>query len=299
METAYQEVLRHYQKEEVKREIASYATGRWVGLHCEETDSKGRRRIIRYTAKGRPLTLSKPSDVEYVFKAWRRLRPRTFYATALMYEGLTTDSYVGLSNATACTPTWDVDNEADKWKATIEAAIAIVNLLDKVGVSKSVYALWSGRGIHVRVNQEAVSRELRSRVPPLDLAFALVEYVRSRLTPLIADISARFCASGLTVENRMDPQRMFTCPLSLHRELPVVCVAMSPEELKDFDPSWTRIEGYRHNDAAWRRVIPGEADEAAMKAHELIGGYPYRRRRVRKHPPLDEMIRTGLKKWNA
>lgn len=100
---------------------------------------------------------------------------------------------------------------------------------------------------------------------------------------------------GMRVENKIDPGRVFTCPLSLHRTLDVVCVCMKPKEPEEFSPGWIRPEKFRHN-MDWRNFKKGEADKLALRAFEIIGSYPIYRKRTRKTRKLDEQIIEWLKK---
>ncbi|MDK2464912.1 MAG: hypothetical protein QI223_09110, partial [Candidatus Korarchaeota archaeon] len=70
----------------------------------------------------------------------------------------------------------------------------------------------------------------------------------------------------------MDMKRVFTVPLSLHRELDVVAVCFKPDEIYDFDLDWLRPDGFRHN-PDWREHEAGEADELARRALGEVGGY--------------------------
>lgn len=121
----------------------------------------------------------------------------------------------------------------------------------------------------------------------------MVEYVRIRLE---AEMVEELTSWGVRVENKMDLGRVFTCPLSLHRTLDVVCVCMKPQELEEFSPEWIRPEKFRHN-YDWRDFKKGEADELALKSLEYIGGYPLiRRRKTRKTKKIDQQIMEWLKK---
>jgi hypothetical protein len=282
----------HYSRPEVEEEVASYAKDRWVAIHCELMHERGRRLLVRY-GRGRPLKVEAPSDVGALLASLRRLRPRTFYASSNLYLKLESELDVHHpANVYACTPCWDVDNELQGWRDTLRLCEELVSLLEKEGVSKSVSIFWSGRGAHVRVHHLALSPELRSRIHPFDASYAVVEYVARKLSAIhVGQPTSR----GPRVENRMDPQRVFTCPLSLHRELDAVCVCVPLNKLWGFDPSWTSPSAYRHS-GEWRRFEEGEADELALKAHEVVGGYPLRPRRARRRrfARLDEAIAKAL-----
>lgn len=159
---------------------------------------------------------------------------------------------------------------------------------------KSVFVKWSGRGAHVHLHQGAISPELFADRGPLDVAYAIVEYVLLKVEHELTRIRERWGAGQLKVENKIDPQRVFTCPLTLHRELDVVAVCVRPDELGDFTPEWARPNSFKHW-PGWDSYEPGEADELALKALEVVGPYPrpYRPRK-RKTKRLEDMIRKYL-----
>jgi len=285
----------HYSRGDVKREIAEFSRGRWAAVYCSDAGG-GKPTFRRYTAEGRPLTVSTPGEVWSLYEKLRELHPRAFYATALKYRRLSSRyDLLNPENPHACTPTWDIDNEPSMWEATLRAAELILDELRLHGVSESVYLKWSGRGCHVHIHEGAVSQELLHRVGALNASYAVVEYVCLKVAGRVAELAVRSGASTLKVENRIDPQRLFTCPLSLHRRLDAVCVCFKPEELHEFHPDWTKPHTFRHN-PEWRRYVQGEADELVRRAYEAVGGYPrpYRPRR-RKHPPLDRQILRWLR----
>ena len=80
----------------------------------------------------------------------------------------------------------------------------------------------------------------------------------------------------MKVENEMDLQRVFTCPLSLHRSQNVVAVCISLGMVRDFTPEWASPEHYRHW-SKWNRFETGEADQLAEKARRIVEVYPTRR----------------------
>lgn len=281
-------VARHYSRPEVKEELASYSKDRWVALHCEQRDEEGRRLFIRYDA-GRPLRIDGASDVEKLLARFAKFRPRTFYASSNLYSQL--GRAPSIADVYACTPCWDVDNELQGWRDTLRVCEELVSILDKEGVSKSVSVFWSGQGAHVRVHHLALSPEARARIHPLSAAYAMVEYVMRKLSPA----HSTALRGGPRVENKMDVQRVFTCPLSLHRGLDVVCVCIPLNKLQDFDLSWVEPGRYRHS-REWDRYEEGEADELAARAYEAVGGYPLRARRRRRYERVDEAIVRMLAK---
>ncbi|HDM92575.1 MAG TPA: hypothetical protein ENG69_04205 [Candidatus Korarchaeota archaeon] len=281
--------LAHYSDSEVSRTIAEFCNGRWVAAWLRDGS------VVRWV-EGRPLTIRSQADVLSMISDRSRPPLRAVYATASRYQRLAERSDVfDDSNVVAVTPFWDVDNDPSLWRATVEAARAVVDELERLGVVKSVYVLWSGRGMHIRVNEGAISPEVRSKIGPLDAAWALVESVKLRVQQRVEEIRLKFEAHGLRVDNEVKPRGLFSVPLSLHRSVDSVVVCVDPSELEEFDPSWASPGAYRSSDS-WRRFEPGEADDAVLRSHEVHGGYPLagRRSRRRKEPPVDEMIRRWL-----
>ena len=276
------DVLAHYSRDEVKREIWEFSRSRWVALHVKEGGA-----LIRYQGQ-KPLTISTPDDVVELV---RRYSARTIYCTANLYQRLEVrEDVYDATNVWACTPTWDIDNRVEDWRATLAAVEAISSFLEKLGVARSVYAKWSGEGCHLHIHHLAVSSEVRRKYGALDVAYAIVEYVLGKLRAELEEIAAKHDALELRVDNEMDPQRLFTAPLSLHRKLNAACVCFDPDEASSFDLSWTSPSRFRHR-SLWNRFVEGEADELAEKAIEVVGPYPWRKRRAhRKHPPLDKQI---------
>ena len=75
----------------------------------------------------------------------------------------------------------------------------------------------------------------------------------------------------LKAENIMDVKRVFTAPLSLHREHDLVAVVFPPEKLDEFTLDWARPETMKHYPYAWRRYEAGEADALAEEAVRKLG----------------------------
>ena len=269
-----------------------------MAIHCAIRDEKGRPLLVRYEKRDgrrKPLALSGPSDVERLLSELAHLKPRTFYASSAIYARLEEpEDTIYPGTALAFTPTWDIDNELQAWRATLEVAGAILEVLERSGVVRSVFVKWSGRGAHVHIHHGAISPELFSKHGPLDVAYAIVEYVLLKIEHVVQDVRERLGAGSLKVENKMDPQRVFTCPLTLHRELDIVAVCIRPEELYDFTPEWARPGSFKHW-RGWDRHEPGEADELALRALEVVGPYPrpYRPRR-RRTKRLEDMIMKYL-----
>jgi len=290
-------VVAHYSSQDVQEEIARFSKDRWVALHCELRDTKGRPYLLRYkrVAKGKvPLTISDSDDISTLLKRFGKLRPRTFYASASVYREITYPEDVrSLNNIAFCLPTWDIDNVVDKWEATIATAKEIVDFLSNEGVSKSVFLKWSGNGVHVHIHQRAFSTGLHQRINPLDAAYAIVEYVNGKLRSRYMEIAERYQATKLKVENEMDLQRVFTCPLSLHRSLNFVAVCFPPDIIDHFTPEWASADGYRHW-KGWDRYESGEADPLAERAHRIVGAYPLRKT---SKPPTRKSTAESIIRW--
>jgi len=273
----YDEVLSYYSKELVRREISEYCRGRWVAL---EAPSQEKRTFFRYKGK-EPLKVDREEDLEAVLKRFRFFKPRTFYATANVYGRL--DSKEDLEdpgNIVFSSPIWDVDNELDKWKLTLEAARSIVEEIEKAGVLKSTFIKWSGRGCHVHIHERAFSPELLEKHNPLDVSYSVVEYILRRVEDRIKELakSSEKAERPLTVENDMDLKRVFTVPLSLHRSLDLAAICLKPDQINDFSLDWVKPSELKHN-KDWREYEVGEADDLAEKALAEVGGY-FKARRV-------------------
>lgn len=270
-------VIPHYNSREVQEEIVKFSQNRWLAIHCEFLDPQGYPLLLRYERIGKektPLTITKLEDVTMLLKRFERLKPRTFYASANVYRELTRSEHVkSLDNIAFCLPTWDIDNAPNNWEATIAVANEIVDFLEGERVSESVFLKWSGMGGHVHIHHKAFSTDLLQKINPLDAAYAIVEYVNAKLRSKYAEIAAKHDAKELSVENEMDLQRVFTCPLSLHRSLNLVAVCFSPTMLNDFTPDWASLGRYRHW-REWYRFVEGEADRLARRAYQTVGGYP-------------------------
>jgi len=266
-------VEEYYSNFIVKSEIANFCRGRWVAIHCQATTSDGRSLLVRYDGD-RPLVINSPDDVIRVIKRFRALRPRTIYASASLYSRLESrsDALKYSELVYAKTPTWDIDSKPEWWRATLEVVRAIIKILEEEGVFESVYIKWSGRGAHVHIHEMAISPEIYERIGPLNVAYSIVEYVIRRIKEAILRVNREF-KSEIKVENLMDPQRVFTAPLSLHKQLDVSCIVFKPHEIDEFDPSWLNPLNFRHN-SEWKRYVEGEADALAIKAFREIGPYP-------------------------
>jgi len=278
-ESDYERVVSaHYNSREVQEEISKFSQDRWIAVHCEQLNPQGYHVLLRY-GKGAgkskvPLTITKPEDIPIFLKRFERLRPRAFYASVNVYEELSTQEHVkALDNIVSCAPTWDIDNTPEKWKATIDVAKEILAFLSEQGVSKSTFLKWSGKGAHVHVHHRAFSPKLLRKIAPLNAAYAVVEYANRTLKAKFSKIAKAHGAQELSVENEIDPQRVFTSPLSLHRSLSSVAVCIAPGLIDDFTPDWTKVEDFCHW-KGWDRFEVGEADAIAEKAYRSVGGYP-------------------------
>jgi len=291
-------VVHHYSKEEVQEEITKFSRNRWVALHCESLNPQGYQVLLRYQRASEktkvPLTITEPKDVPKLVERFKRLKPRTFYASANVYKELTHSEHLkSLENIAYCTPTWDIDNTPEKWEATIAVTKEIVNFLAREGVSESVFLKWSGKGAHVHIHEKAFSEALIRKVNPLDAAYAVVEYVNRKLLKKYVEIARRYKAPGLNVENEMDLQRVFTCPLSLHRSLNSVAVCFSVATLNDFVPEWVDPDHCRHW-KGWNLFRAAEADRLCERAHRIVGAYPLKAQI--KSPERGNLITKWLKK---
>jgi len=265
----YEKIIEHYKREEVRKEILKFSDGRWIAIHCELKDKSGRNLMFRYRKDGTPLTIRNSEDVLEILNAFKKMRPRTFYASAIKYSKIKEKEDVkNLDNSISSMPTWDIDLEKKDWRLAVNAAKLIRKVLESEGITRSIMFKWSGEGMHVHINEKAFSDEVFKRINPLDLAYSVTEYIIKKIR---YDVP-----SGVRVDNEIDPQRVFTIPLSIHRSLNRVSVMISPDNLDSFDISWVNIDNYVHY-KEWDKFEKGEADDLVEKAYKEIGGYPYTR----------------------
>jgi len=281
----------HYSRLDVQKEIIDFCRSRWVAAHY--IDSEGNMIFRRYS-RGKPLRIDNIEDFSKIMTLKGYIL-RSIYATANVYwKSESIEEVYDLTNIRRCSAVWDIDGKLSKWRETLKVAEEIIAFLNDRGVEKSVFLKWSGNGCHIHIHEEAFSEDLLKKHHPLDIAYALVEYVNSKVLPGLREILMK---EKIEVENRIDPTRVFTCPLSLHRELNVVCICFRSEDIEEFTPEWINPSRFRH-DPSWRRFMRGEADEIAEDAYKTMGGYPLKRRRIRrKTMPLDKQIIKWL--WKA
>jgi len=265
MQAAPEKILRHYLRIDVEEEVARFCRGRWVAVECTP---RGGRRIFQRYWDDRPLTISEPADLKRVLNKFWRLSPRTFYGSVNVYRILSSRNDLSRGeNIAYSTPSWDIDGSLDELELIKEAAAILVEELRRHRVEKSIYLIWSGRGIHVHLNERAIGEEIWMRHGPIRVSFSIVEYILRSARERLMEVCGRSRDRGrpLKIENVMDVQRVFTAPLSLHRELDLVAVPINPDELDSFDLSWADMESFRYW-RDWWRYVEGEADELALRA---------------------------------
>jgi hypothetical protein len=266
----------HFSRADVKRAIVDFLRGRWVSVQTEN----GFRRYLN----GRPLRVRDEVELEALL---RLLGPvRTFYGTIEIYRRIESrEDVYDEGNVISATPTWDIDSEIDNWRATVEVIREIINFLSEEGVKNSVFIIWSGNGAHVHIHPLSISLNIN----PLDIAWSVTEFVRLKLELKVEEIRRKHNVEKLVLANEIRPRRVFTAPLCFHRKLDVVTVPILPEDLEDFDISWTSPGNFRFS-SEWNRFSRGEADALAKRAYESIGGYPIVSRRRRKGKRLEDML---------
>ena len=261
--------FKHYLREDVASEISKFCKGRWVAL--ESLSRRGRRIFHRYWDGERPLTISSPVDVKKILNKFRYSVPRTFYASANIYRRLERkEDLQRQDNILYSTPSWDIDGSLNEIDLIKEAAEILIERLRKHGVEKSLYLIWSGRGIHLHLNEKAISERIW-KTDPLRISFSIVEYILREARDDLIKLCERSKdpERRLKLENIMDIQRVFTAPLSLHRELNLVAVTIDPEKLDEFDLSWADPHNFKYW-KDWDGFSEGEADELAEKALEAV-----------------------------
>lgn len=267
------EILKYYKNSRVKNEIYKYSLSRWV---ASEAISGKQRIFIRYWRKnGPPLSFNSISSIDKFLYRFKKLNPRTFYASINIYHSLLVrEDTVNIDNILFSSPIWDIDGDVSYYEYIIKAAKIIVEEIQKHGVSESVYLIWSGRGVHIHINEKAFSPAFLKKYHPLDTSYAVVEYIIRNSRRKLLDLFEKVRGSKrkFKVENKIDIQRVFTVPLSLHRVHDLSAVCFKPDELDDFNISWADPNNFRHN-PNWRFFVVGEADILGKKAIKTVGRY--------------------------
>jgi hypothetical protein len=276
-------ILEHYNRNDVLEEIIKFSKDRWLAFSIDNKIFK------RYQNKI-PL---KADNIDELKNLIIKFKPRSIFASINLYKKLENKNDLELNNIYSCTPTIDIDNDIKNWKATIKIVEEIVYLLDKFNIKKSIIIKWSGNGCHLHLNHKAISESITKKYHPLDLAYAVVEFIIRKIEPKVFENKKEL--KELKIENKIDAKRVFTAPLSLHRELDVVCICISLNDLKNFDISWTAINNFKHF-KDWDRFDVGELDELLEIAYREIGPRSLKRYK-RKYPPVDEQIRQFLDKY--
>jgi len=270
----FEEVVEYYSRPSVREEISDYCRGRWVAVECVPQGE--RRFFLRYWKRGGPpLSISRTDDIGTVIHRFGRLKPRTLYGSVNVYSRLeTVEDTEEESNIAYASPIWDIDSHVERWRETMQVAEVISRKLEAEGVSKSVFVNWSGRGAHVHMHEKAFSRDFLSTHNPLDVAYAVVEYVCRQAMQDLAKVYSKLEEQGFApkVENKIDITRVFTAPLSLHRQLDLCAVCLKPDQLGNFDIEWAKPNFLKH-DKAWREYLEGEGDRLAEKALREVGKY--------------------------
>lgn len=234
-------VLRHYLREEVQEEVARFCRGRWIAL--ETRPIHGKRIFYRYIDE-KPLTINEPADVKKIINRFSERNIRTIYGTINIYDMLSSREDLNkIENISRTTPSIDIDGNLEEIDLTIEAVETILEELYQHEVEKSVYLVWSGRGVHIHLNEKAISGNYW-RPNPVKTAYKIIEYILKRTRNKLSEIVAksRSYEKKLKIENIIDVQRVFTSPLSIHRELDIVTITINPDEIKNFNIEWTKLK---------------------------------------------------------
>lgn len=256
-------IKNHYLKEEVKNQIINYVKDRWIAL-----ENIGKERIFyRYFRNREPIKVSNEDEYKKLFIEFRF---RTIYATINLYKEIKRDKLKDLYNIYATTPIFDIDGSLDDFELMKKVAEVIISELDKYNIKKSVYLVWSGRGIHIHIHERAFTVNKN----PLDIAYSIVDFITKKTNEEVSKIvsNAKNTDRELKVENKIDIQRVFTVPFSFHRFLDYVCVPFKPNDIYNFDLSWVNPNNFKYN-KNWNEYEEGEGNELAEIVLKESKGY--------------------------
>jgi len=261
-------VLEHYLRDEVQREVSKFCRGRWVAL--EARPIQGKRVFYRYF-DGRPLRIDEPADVKKMINRFGEKGVRTIYGTLNIYGRISSrEDLEKIENVLKTTPSIDVDGSLEEIDLIIESVRTVLNELHRHGADRSVYLVWSGRGVHLHLNEKAIN-ERYWKHNPVRVAHSIVHYILTEAKEELLKVVARSRSreKKLKIENIVDMQRVFTSPLSIHRELDIVTVTINPDEVENFDIGWTRLGDFRYW-RDWDQYVEGELDHLVEKALENV-----------------------------
>ncbi|MEM0027500.1 MAG: hypothetical protein QXT53_05835 [Ignisphaera sp.] len=269
------DILKHYSNPIVKETIFDYCKDRWVAVEGAVENS---RIFVRYFGK-KPLKLDNMNTLLDILTKYRHLNPRTVYASLNIYGKLgAIEDIENPLNIAATTPFWDIDVEGlENWRLAIDAAKIIVDFItSRYGQLKSLYIVWSGEGAHVRLHERAIPPEIFDTYSPVDVAYAIVEYVLENVKDKISELAQR-SGGKVKVENLVDPKRVFTAPLSIHRKHDLVAVVIDAKNMDSFDISWASIRNFKTDDS-WKYFSPGEAEALVRDAIKILSEKRHRYR---------------------
>ena len=222
---------KYYSKREVGDEIASFLRNRWAAVEGKV----GNEKVFARYLEGEPLWIRSYDDLLKVLEKYPWTR--TLYGTISVYENKPLDKLKGI------TLFWDLDCEYELGPC-LKAAKRIGLFLRRSGVEP--WIKFSGKGFHVHVNEGCF--DWKAVENPFEIARKVEAYVVHKLRRELEDLEL----SGLKVEMLVDPARVTTAPLSLHRELDRVAVAMRLDGLDQFDVSWADPNNPKHDADSWR-----------------------------------------------
>ncbi|MET1101299.1 MAG: hypothetical protein ABWW69_02310 [Pyrodictiaceae archaeon] len=262
--------LWYYSRSWVQEEISGFLRGRWAGLESKN------RRWVRWLGD-KPLRIEKPSDIYSTLLLFKRMGARSFYGTIEVFRRLEDRSDVEdryWDNVIYATPFIDIDlvdetSLEEAWECVVDVARILYDVVcGKHGVCKSIYLVWSGAGMHFRINEKAFSRTLLEKHHPLEVAFAVSELVMREASQELKKMLSK--CTQVKAESLVAPKRVFTAPLSLHRRLDRVAVPISPDDLDSFSLEWTNPYKPRYKSNVWLSYVEGEADDLAIEALHTI-----------------------------
>ncbi len=263
-----QTVLKHYLREDVQREVTEFSRNRWVALEARPINRK--RLFYRYIDE-KPLTITEPADIKKLINRFSNKNIRTIYGSINIYRNITSKHDLeNIQNILRTTPSIDIDGNLEEIDLTIEAAKTILEELYHHDIGRSVYLVWSGRGIHIHLNEKALAEDYW-KPDPVKTAHTIVEYLLKRTREKLSEIisKSKSAEKRLKIENIIDIQRVFTSPLSIHRELDIVAVTINPEEIENFTLEWTRLGKFRYW-REWSQYVEGELDKLVEEALKEI-----------------------------
>ncbi|HIP56782.1 MAG TPA: hypothetical protein EYH02_01745 [Ignisphaera aggregans] len=183
------------------------------------------------------------------------------------------------------TPCIAIEFDRDVFALALETAKIISDFVYDLGVKKSLYIVWTGRWLEIRIHELAFPSEFFKEISnPVIAASLISEYILSSLRDKLMKIS--FVSSGrIKVINAVSREKLIA-PLSIVDSMNVA-IYVTRDLLDDLTLDSSSISNPMHS-KKWNDVVSGEARELANLVIEA-----FRKGKVKAHSFSEIVARGG------